>query len=428
MPILIAIGFGVISLIWQIASQVAQVLVRPLINRLNIIDGDVPIAPADAADMVERSIIDEGTGAGYAGAWGMRPDAFHLMVLNTGEPYGVVEALSLLRRGLIDEGRFAEVVHYSRIRNEFLPDLLYLQHDTMTAGDAITGALKGVIPPGEAADLFAKAGGLPDQFQTLLDTAGDPIGVQQALTLLNHGLISEAQAVQVIRHSRINPIFEGMALLTRRKFLTAFQIDTAVKSGAATIPQAISWLIAEGYTPEQVTAVVHGAVKAKTATTHNLTEAQVAEMWEVGAISKAEASSRLVALGYTATEVDFILAYYDEKRHLAMINGAVGQLRKVFLAGRIDKSAASAQLDSLGIDPQARTWLLDVWQVERATELRELTMAQIGGMFKKGLLADTEAVARWEAMGYSPGDAALLLADYGGPPPPGSPAAQAPGA
>lgn len=396
-------------------------------NKLYADYQDVPLSPADLADMVERNIVGQDWAEGEAAKSGISANLFDLMVKDTGEPYGVDQALSLLRRGIIDVSRFTEILYYSRIRNEFLPDVLALAHDTMTQGDAVTGALKGVLDHGTAGDLFARAGGLPEQFETLLEIAGNPIGVEAANVLFNHGLISDAELTQVILHSRINPQFEPMAKLLRFRYLSAFQIVNAVKAGSATAQQGIDWLIAEGYPTDQVTAVVHGAAVGKVQAHKDITEAQIATMYEAGAISKPDAEQRLEHLGYAAGEVDFILSIYDERRHLTMIQGAINQVRKVFLARRIDDTTASNLLDKLGVDPGARDTYITVWQVEQASELRELTAPQIGAMLKKGLFTDDQAVTRWEEMGYSAEDAALLLGNYGGPPPPGSPAAQAGG-
>jgi hypothetical protein len=420
---LVAIGVGIMSIIWQVASRVVSVLIQPLINELQKVDGDIPISPADAADMVERNIISHEEGAGYAAASGMRPEAFALTVLDTGEPPGLEQMLSLWRRGLLDEGTLRRMIAYSRVRTEWTDHVLALAHDTMSPADALTAALKGVISEGEAQDLFEKAGGLADQWQILLDTAGDAIGVEQALTLWNHGLISDADVGEVIRHSRINPIFEPMAKLLHYKFLPPFQIVTAVKDGMATPQQATEWLLADGYPPDQVAAVVQGAAAGTTNKHKTITEAQIADLFETGVLTRAAADAELQAIGYPADQTDLILSLYDRKRQLSMAQAAVGQVRKVFLAGRVDRATASNMLDALSIDPTARDSFLDIWTVEAHSEIRSLSMAQVGGLYKKGLLSESDAIGRWRAMGYSEADAALLLADYGGPAPAGSPAA-----
>jgi hypothetical protein len=265
---------------------------------------------------------------------------------------------------------------------------------------------------------------LVSQFQTLLDTAGDPIGVEQAMALLNHGYIAESDAEEVIRHSRINPIFENMALLTRFKFLAPYQVVQAVKAGTATIEQGTEWLLAEGYPVDQVTAVLQANAAPATAAAKEVTESQIAEMYEQGYISLQEAEARLQALGYKQTDTDFILAVYDESRRLTMVKAAVGQIRKVYLAGRIDNATATTDLQALGVDQEAIGTYLAIWTVEQQTELKELTAAQIGDSVKAGYMTTDDATGRWESMGYNATDAGLLLAYYTGVPPVGSPAAQ----
>lgn len=419
---------GVIG--WAIAGVgiLGAIQAQEMANELWALKLSKPLSPPDLADMVERNIVGEQFGRDEAAKSGVSPQDFDLMVKDTGEPYGIEQGLNLLRRGLISEERFSQVLYYSRVRNEFLPDVLDLAHDTMSAGDAIEGALKGVLDHGTAQALFAEAGGLSDQFPALLDIAGNAIGVESALNLLNHSFISEADARRVIHHSRINPIFEDMALLQRHRFLSAFQIVNAVKGGAATAAQAISWLEAEGYPADQVTAVVGAAAAGKAQTHKDVTEAQIATMYEAGAITHADAAARLVALGYEAKETDFILAVYAERRHLAMIQAAIGQVRKVYLARRVDDATVTNQLTALGVDPGAIATYLTVWKIEQASELRELTAAQVGSLYKKGAFDDAGARDRWELMGYDATDAALLLFNYGGPPPAGSPAALAAGA
>jgi hypothetical protein len=422
-PLIIVALLALIPLVMRVISRIVDVLIQPVINFLNTEDPQIPISPADAADMVERNIIDLATGISEAGQSGINSDRFNMMVLDTGEPYGIEQGLNLLRRGLISEDEFTKVLYYSRVRNEFLGDVLQLQWDTMSPADAIEGALKGVLDPQTAADLFARGGGQADQFQSLLDIAGNPIGVEQAMSLWNHGFINEAQATQVILHSRVNPIFESMAKLTRFKFLAPYQIVQAVKAGTATVAQATNWLLADGYPVDQVTAVLSAQAKPATETAKTISEAQIAEMYEAGAITAEDASARLVALGYHAEDTAFILSVYDERRHMSMITAAVSQVRKVYLAGRITDAIATNQLTALGIDPTTITTYLTVWKIEAASELKELTAAQIGSLYKKGAFDDPTALAKWEAMGYSADDAALLLFNYGGSPPPGSPAA-----
>ena len=420
MPALIpALILGVIALIWQLVSKVVNVLIQPLINELNQHDPQVPISPADAADMVERNIIDAQEGRLTAAKSGIDNAAFDLLVLDTGEPPGLEQMLTLWNRGLLDEQTLDRMIAYSRVRTEWTDHVKALAHETMSSADAIEAALKGVLPQGQARALYVAAGGLDDQWDTLLATAGNPIGVEQALTLWNHGLISHEQVEQVILHSRINPAFEGIAELLHFKFIPAFQIAEMLKAGAVTGAQATSWLLAQGYPADQVAGFVAMGSATKVVKAKALSESQITEAFDAGILNRAQADAELQSLGYEAAETDFILDLYDYRRKLSMAQSAIGQVRKVFLAGRIDAAQAGLDLDGLGVDPTAKAAYLAIWEVEKGVELKELTASQIGDIYKAGVFSDAQAIDRLEQLGYSSLDAQLLLTHYGGPTPAG---------
>ena len=54
-------------------------------------------------------------------------------------------------------------------------------------------------------------------------------------------------------------------------------------------------------------------------------------------------------------------------------------------------------------------------------ELKSLTAAQIGAIYKKGGLGYGQAITRLVAMGYDQLDAELFMVDHGGNPPDGYP-------
>jgi hypothetical protein len=396
---------------------------QPFLNTLWGENRTIPLSAELAADGVERGRWPQAYGDQWAAMTGIQEAAFNDMVNLVGEPPGIESMLSLFRRGLLGEGDFDEMVAFSRILTRWTPFVKLLAYSTMTPGDALEARLKGVLDDGTARELFKQGGGLDTQFDVLLSTTGNPIGVEASLNLLNHGLISEADAQQVILHSRVNPQFEPMALLLRHKWLGVIQIEIGLKAGTITPAQGTLWLTEDGYPADQVAAFVAGATAGKLVAQKALTEAQIASAYETGIVSQAAADASLQALGYSEGEVEIILALYEHKRELGMATAAVAQVKKVYLAKRIDDAQATTDLAGLGIDADAITQYLAVWKVEQVAELKELTAAQIGSFYKKGLLTEADAVSRWTEMGYTAADAALLDANYGGPAPPGSPAA-----
>ena len=289
----------------------------------------------------------------------------------------------------------------------------------------IEGVIKGVIDLDNGGVLFGQAGGLPTQYETLVEVAGDGIGVQEGIALLNHELIDDDEMARIIAYSRVNPSFAADVELTRHKWLGVLQIELALKAGTVNAADASTWLAQDGIGEDQIAAFVSGAAAAKVTTHKQMTEAQITELFESGFFTNDQATAELVSLGYDPGEAPYILALYEQKRLIAMSQAAVGQIRKVYLAGRIDDPTATAELTALGISPDVVAQYIVIWNIEAKSELKQLTVAEIGDAVKAGNITNDDATARWEAMGYAPADAALLLAYYAGVLIPGSPAALA---
>lgn len=418
--------FGTLGAILGIMPALGQVVTRQYVQGLNAVFRSTILTPADVADMVERGIISEADGEAEASQSGMDARRFRLLVEDTGEPPGIVQALELLRRGEVDEAWFRRVVAYSRVRTEYTAALLKLAYAPMSAADAVEAALKQVLPEQDAQRRFVVAGGMAEDFSVLLSAAGNPIGPEAAANLWAHGLIDAARLEQVIAHSRINPQFADLVRLTHHKWLTAFQIETALKAGTIHHDQASEWLLADGYPADQVAAFVGALAGPAVQKAKADTEGQVVALYEAQMIDHAAALADLAALGYPKAAAEVVLAAAEARRVNAQQTAAIGKVRAAYLAGRQDDGKVRAELARLGVAGDAVAGFLTAWSIERASTVRELTAAQIGHLLKVGHWTRQKATARWEAMGYTADDAADLAVIYGGvpatpaPPPPGS--------
>lgn len=387
------------------------------INELRSDYSFVPVSTADAADAVVRNIWTQDIGAAEAKMSGVNGDNFDVLVKLTGEPPGPMDMLSLWRRGIITEDFLDTAIRYSRIKDVYIDSIKALAHSYMSPADVIELAIKGLKTPDEAQTMYGIAGGLEDQFQILYEGAGDAIGNQAALTLMNHGYINEAQVKEVFGRSRMNPLFYDMAMNLKHHFLSVIQVELALKAGSVAPEVATKWLTADGYPADQIAAFVSGAAAAKSGGSKAETETMVVAMYTDHLYDSAEATVALANLGYTASEADMILQLADAKRALSQTTTAISAIRGAYLARRITKAQAGTDLDTLAVPAKARDAWLDAWEVELTTKVKELTVAEIGGLAKKSFLSYPNAMERWVAMGYSEADAFLLALNYGYTPP-----------
>lgn len=423
-----------IAAIFAIFGGVAQIQSREILDEFNAVRQSQLLSPADLADMVERNILCEEDGAQEAAGSGVNATRFHNMVLDAGEPPGPVQMLELLRRDLIEGDRFAQAIAYSRVKTDYIPDLLKLVYQTMSAADAVNLFVKGVpVTPGDfttqgldppdttdpdelrnqfAAAMFRRAGGLPSQWDLLKTGAGDSVGVVHATQLLHHGLINQDQWTEIVGRSRVNPIFYYAVAMSDRRWLGNYQLGEVVAADPSLLEWGITQMIENGYPADQARYYIEAKAGGSAAKAKNATEAAVIEQYEVGSLTADQAKAELKTLGYTDAAQGIILAAADARLQLSIHNSAIGRVRSAYLAGHIDLAKARTELTNLNITDERIGWYLAAWQVEVDTRTRTLTEGQIGSLARKGRIGHDAAVAKWEAMGFSAEDADLLWQDY----------------
>lgn len=466
-----------------VASGVAAAATQGTINTANAKYHAVPLSAAALGTAAVRNVIPDPTGAtgapatGYpkplypnidghdiiteASYSGIDEDRLKVILGATGESYGVVDALRMLNRNVnlwslnqkntasalplyeggtdlgtqygITADEFAEVVAHSDIRPEYIPDLLKLARNTISAADAVEMAVKQVIGPTTGQNLYAAAGGIPEQYQALVDAAGDSMGPQEIVNLLAHGKITFAQAELALGMSRVNPRFYYAYLDSTTqgpgpihdKWLSPFEYEALLKADPTQADNVLTWMEADGYDSTQAKAWINSLVPTLVAKVKDDTAAQVLKLYAAQVYTEAETTTALANLGYTSAAIEVLEQQALATQMLAQHNSAVSRVRAAYLVGEITSAQVGADLGELGVPAAAVSAFLTDWDVEIATPKLHLSAAQVGKLLEEGYIDQATALAKWVAMGYSSNDAALLLYIYP-PPPAAAPVSPAP--
>ena len=457
-----------------VASGVAAAVSQATINAANAKYQGVPLSPATLATAIVRNVLPDSTGAAgtpptgypkplYSGVEGNSPtqeaalsgldgNRFAALVGATGMSYGVIDALKMLNRNTnlwalapgpnyetgtplytygtdlgtdygITPAEFAEVVAHSDIRPEYIPDLLKLARNSISPADAVEMAVKQIIPVEIGQNLYAAAGGIPDQYQALVDAAGDAAGIEKMVDLLAHGLITPGQADQVFGMSRVNQRFkyiyinpDGTAGPAHAKWLGPYEIGSAIAAGDVDAAVGLQWLLDQGYDQAQAAAFTTSKATTVVAKVKEDTAGQVLKLYAAKLYTQAETTAALAALGYTAAAITVLEEQAQATAMIAAHNSAVSRVRAAYLVGDITRTVATTDLQALDVPAAAVTGFLADWDVEAATPSRHLSEAQVGKLTENGIIDIPTAVAKYKAMGFGDNDAVLLVT-YIYPPP-----------
>lgn len=260
---------------------------------------------------------------------------------------------------------------------------------------AAASVLKGVLTEGAGAAQAIQSGFAGDTFATMVETAGQSIGLAEALLLWRRGQITDAHLTEIIQYSNLNPKFyDDVRALKYTPPSTGAALEGVVKSHLdpatakqimahnGTDPSNYDWMVASTGTAPGVQQVLHLRNRGEA------TDADVADT-----IAQSNLNPRFAPL------VEKLGEYWPPVRTV------VALLRQ----GAIDDTRATQLLKAQGVQPADITAYIAGAHHTRAATIKQLSAAQIARSYEDQLLTAADAHARLMALGYPAADAQLYL-------------------
>ena len=385
------------------------------------------LSPADLALAILRGIITTQDGYKLAERVGTSKSQMDVLIANTGEPPSTTDLALGLRRGIIDKARFAHGVRQSRVRDEWISFLEDVQFAPISVADAVTANIQGHLSDTELKNVAHINGLMPQYVSVLQATAGEPISKTEVYEALRRGIISVPVAEQALRESRLKDKYIPTVIALKEQLPPAREVATLYSHGALTAPQAESILAQSGYSPEVQKAFIDSAVHGKVAALKNITLGQASKLYVEGIISWSEAEKLLAKTGYQPTELTYVKLILDDQRVFRNREAAINKIRTLYISYHIDKLTASGQIDALGVLANERDKLLALWDIQRTSNAKILTTAEITDAFEYNLIDATQAVGLLMQNGYPEAYAILVLEVKAKGPIPGLPPITLPG-
>lgn len=370
---------------------------------------DVLLPPADLADMVVRGIKTHGEAEAIAAKSGVSASDFNAMVLDTGEPPGPQQLLEAFRRGFIDQARLVRGILQSRIRDEWVDVIEKLGHSPMSVADAVNAVVQGHLDMATGSK-YADYNGLePGMFNILYQTAGEPLSRTEMEDLYNRGEVTQADVEQALRESRLKNKYIKSAFALHQRIPPPREVHTMLTNGSLTHEQALKLVMDYGYSADIAKAVVAAGTTVKVDPWKREVITATMGLYEESAISADHARATIKSMGYADTEAAFIIEAAELRRQARTLTTGISAIRSKYLGRHISANAAKGLLSQIGIPADRRDYLMAIWDIDRAANVRTLTEAQVVKAVKLQLIDPAEGVTRLVAMGYDETDAGLLI-------------------
>ena len=338
------------------------------------------LSSQELAMMQQQGFIDANRANDEGALQGVTNERQQLRFEASGLPPGIETAFQMLRRGIIGQAEFAQIVREGHTKTKYTDELLALEKQVLSAATYVRLRLKGYIGDAEMHAGGAKTGYTPADLDQWLLSEGRPatahqihIGYARGASL--PGAANEREAIITsVRESDIKPKYGDIIYAGRATYPSLFQLTRLVEGGTISPATGADWAHKAGLAAEVVTALE--------------------QSWS--GTGQGAAADAHVAKAQTQLWTTTHRSYVQEESN--------------------DAQATSA-LTAAGVASGSVPQILSLWQHERALIRRQLTPAQIKKAYAEGVTnpatgqpwSHADAVARLVALGMSTNDATTFL-------------------
>lgn len=412
---------------WGIAQQIVEAVLGPALSettqKINAANPIVPLSPPDLADLVVRGFLQLDAAAMVAARSGVNADDFALLVKDAGQALDTTSLIAAYRRKLIpwDAGTpdgvgVLQGIAQGHLDNKWAPVIQGLGDVPLSPADAVDAVVENQITY-DAGVAIAYVNGLSAaNFKILTDTRGNPPDPTQLAELTRRGFIKangtgpdqvtfeQGLAESALKDKWISYMMQLSTVIPPEARIRALQV-----AGEITPAQALAYYQQLGYDQVVAAAYVSEASSTKKATDKALAKSDILKLYQDQAITAGQASSLLQEEKYTADEAAEILAIQDMHAAVAAVDQAVSRIRSYYVARKIDQDAVTTALNQLGMPAGQQDKLVTTWSIERDSNQRVLTEAQIADAFATQLMDLSTAVTMLVATGLTEWEALIIL-------------------
>lgn len=334
---------------------------------------DVLLSPSELANARQQEFIDDARLHEEGARQGYTAERMDLLYKMAGLPPGPMDALQMLRRGILSEAEYRQLVAEGHTKTKYTDALLELRDHILTQHDAANLWLRGWITEAEAKAIGAQNGYDGAAMDLLYKNRGRPATVRQAhIGFARGGRLpgagdSEEETIRrSVEESNIRTEWFDILYAQRFTYPSAFVLRALTTDGTFTEAETRQILVESGWKPEWA-------------------DAAAAKWSGGGAGPSAKWADRARGRLYTST--------HDE-----------------YLEFSIDEAQARSNLTRIGATAPEVDTVITMWNLERATDRRRFTATQVRTVWKKGNMTEAEALSYLDALGYSAEDARDFLA------------------
>lgn len=334
------------------------------------------LSPAEAAQAWQRGYMSETDAEREAALSGMSAERARIQRESAGLPPPPETAMQMLRRGIITDAEFEQMIREGNTKTKYTDEYLELRQRILSGADWASLRLRGWATEAEAAAGGAADGWSADEMELLYLNRGRPATTRQVHIGYARGgelpgVAGEREAFErAVRQSNIRTEYTDLLWASRYTYPSAFVIRGLTQAGTFDRATAERILLESGWPPQYATlAATDWAGDGTTGPQTKWADRARSRLftalhndYQDGSSDEATARAGLERVGATAAEIDAIIALWNFERDRTLTDLTQAQVLKLYKKAIWTREQAQARLEDMGMDPTEASNLLDTSQ------------------------------------------------------------------
>lgn len=191
--------------------------------------------------------------------------------------------------------------------------------------------------------------------------------------------------------------------------LSVGEIEAAYKANVLSDVEAANYLAKIQVDPSGVSILLRTWKAAQTKGGTHLNATILTRAYHDGLIDEQTLGQKLRALGWNSEDARLLVQIATYQKPPTPKSLTEASITSAYTRGILSNDEAISQLKSLGMDESTAALVLRIHTLMPRHSVKTLTAAEVAKAVELGAIGENEALNRFEAMGYSSEDAALLF-------------------
>lgn len=337
---------------------------KPLEDAKNVL-----LSSEELAMMQQQGFVPESRANSEGLLQGVTNERQQLRFEASGLPPGIIEALRMWRRGIIDKPTFAQIVREGHTKTKYTAALEQLKEEVLSANDYVTHTLRGWSDTQHMYAGGELTGHTNADMDILFENHGRPLSWHQVFIGLRRGgtyngptAAIDPAFLHALRQSDIRPEWYNLAWAQRYTYPAAFVLRALTQSGDISQAEANDILLFEGWEPQLAKTVSAKWASGSAAAAKAATVTDLLSLYDGGKADESSTRNAIVALGYSTAEAQQKLDTIDAKRVSGAKSSAIGDLHTKYKKGELPDANVISALHGLGVHEWAAPLIVAAWR------------------------------------------------------------------